>query len=360
MEYMNTLIKKMSTRFIVILILAASAFGLWWILKPHDPDSNFASGNGRVEATEIDVAAKAAGRIKEIFVDEGDMVKAGQVAARMDTQVLTANLIQAQAQVRQAQNAKATAQAIVAQRESEKATAHAIAVQRESELLVAQKKLQRSEILVAEHAVSAQEVDDDSARMQSAKAAFVAAQSQVIAAQSSIEAARSQVIQAQSAIEAALANVERINAEIDDSILKAPRDGRVQYRIVQPGEVVGSGGKVVSLVDLEDVYMTFFLPERAAGKLAIGSDVRIIVDAAPQYVVPAKISYVASIAQFTPKTVETASERQKLVFRVKAKIDPSLLKQYKEQVKTGLPGVAYVRLNQDIPWPENLNVRLPQ
>lgn len=91
----------------------------------------------------------------------------------------------------------------------------------------------------------------------------------------------------------------------------------------------------------------------------IGSEVRVVLDAAPQYVIPAKISFVADVAQFTPKTVETAEERQKLMFRLKAKIAPELLQQYIRSVKTGLPGVAYVRLDESAPWPDRLQIKLP-
>ena len=142
--------------------------------------------------------------------------------------------------------------------------------------------------------------------------------------------------EARSAVEAAGASVERLQADLYDSQLKTPRAGRVQYRVAQPGEVLGAGGKVLNLVDLRDVYMTFFLPERQAGRVPLGSEVRLVLDAAPQYVIPARVSYVASVAQFTPKTVETASEREKLMFRVKARIDPELLRKHMEQVKTGL------------------------
>jgi HlyD family secretion protein len=101
--------------------------------------------------------------------------------------------------------------------------------------------------------------------------------------------------------------------------------------------VLGAGGKVLNLVDLSDVYMTFFLPEAQAGRLAIGQDARIILDAAPEYVIPAKISFVSSTAQFTPKTVETESERQKLMFRVRAKIDPDLLRKHLKWSRRGCP-----------------------
>ncbi|HRM69859.1 MAG TPA: HlyD family efflux transporter periplasmic adaptor subunit, partial [Thauera phenylacetica] len=162
-----------------------------------------------------------------------------------------------------------------------------------------------------------------------------------------------------SAIRAAEAVVARLETEIADGELRAPRSGRVQYRVVQPGEVVAGGGKVVSLIDVGDVYMTFFLPEMAAGRVALGSEVRIVLDAAQAFVIPARVSYVASVAQFTPKTVETQSERQKMVFRVKARIDPELLAQYPEQVKTGLPGMAHLRLNAQREWPPELQPRLP-
>lgn len=154
--------------------------------------------------------------------------------------------------------------------------------------------------------------------------------------------------------------MQRIDAELDDSTLVAPRDGCVQFRLAQPGEVLGAGGKVLNLVDLADVYMSFFLPETVAGRVALGADVRIVLDAAPQWVIPAKVSFVASTAQFTPKTVETASERQKLMFRVKAQIDPQLLQKHLQQVKTGLPGQAWVLAEPGAQWSAHLQVKLPE
>jgi len=338
--------------------IAVIAVLLWSELRPSGLGEGFASGNGRIEATEIDVATKSPGRVMEILADEGDFVQPGQVLARMDTDVLQAQLNQARAQVRQGENAILTAAAMVAQRESERATAEAVVTQRRAELTAAQKRHQRTETLVARNAMARQQLDDDLAAMQSAQAALAAARSQVISADAGIAAARSQVIEAQSAVEAAKAGVERLQADIRDSELKSDRVARVQYRVAQPGEVLGAGGKLLNLVDLTDVYMTFFLPERQAGRVAIGAEVRLVIDAAPQYVIPAKVSYVASVAQFTPKTVETESEREKLMFRVKARIDPELLKRHMEQVKTGLPGMAYLKLDADSEWPDHLQVNV--
>ncbi len=156
------------------------------------------------------------------------------------------------------------------------------------------------------------------------------------------------------------ATIARVEADIRDSQLKSPREGRVQYRIAQPGEVLPGGGKVLNLVDLSDVYMTFFLPETAVGKVALGSEARIVLDAVPQYVIPATVSFVDSTAQFTPKTVETASERQKLMFRVKANISRGLLQKHLKQIKTGLPGVTWLKLDPQAKWPANLDVNVPE
>ncbi len=122
---------------------------------------------------------------------------------------------------------------------------------------------------------------------------------------------------------------------------------------------MGAGGKVMSVLDLTDVYMTIFVPTAQAGKIFIGADARIILDAVPQYVIPAKVSFVAPRTQFTPKAVETRTEREKLMFRVKVKIDSTLLKEHIEAVKTGVPGEAFILLDKDKPWPENLAVKLP-
>ena len=349
--------KKWLLRIGLIAFAGVIAFMVWKYLQPNKLDNGFASGNGRIEAVEIDIAAKTPGRIKDILVNEGEFVTAGQIAARMDTEVLEAQHREVEANLRQAQSAAETAQSQVMQRESEKVAALAVVEQRKAELDAARKRLTRSETLAVEGATAIQVLDDDRAGAQSAQAALSAAKAQVAAAEAAIATARSQVIGTRSVIDAMRATVERIQADIQDSALKSPRDGRVQYRVAQPGEVVGAGGRVLSLVDLSDVYMTFFLPTAVVGQVALGTEVRLVLDAAPQYVVPAQVSFIADVAQFTPKTVETASERQKLMFRVRAQIPPALLRKYITQVKTGLPGMAYIRLDPNVQWPAHLQVK---
>ena len=332
----------------------------WTALKPSGPGAGFTSGNGRIEATEIDVATKLGGRVQNITVNEGDFVEVGQPLAQMQVDVLEAQRDEARAQSRQAVNAVASADAQVVARQSEKAAAEAMVGLRESELDAVERRFARTETLTNQGAAPVQELDDGRASLRGAEAAVTGAQAQVAAAQAGVKAAEAQVVGASSSVEATKATIARVEADIQDSLLKSPRAGRVQYRIAQPGEVLGAGGKVLNLVDLGDVYMTFFLPETVVGKVALGSEVHIVLDAALQYVIPAKVSYVASTAQFTPKTVETASERQKLMFRVRAQIDRALLQKHLKLVKTGLPGVAWLKLDAQAQWPANLQIKLPE
>tara|TARA_R110000868_G_scaffold173900_1_gene410327 strand:- start:407 stop:1480 length:1074 start_codon:yes stop_codon:yes gene_type:complete len=344
----------------VIAVLALVSVYVWFELRPKGFGDDFASGNGRIEATEIDVATKLGGRVQRITVEEGDFVRPGELLVEMDTASLQAQLNQVQAQQQEAANAIKTAVSLVTQRESQKVASEALVQQREAEVSAARKRYQRVEVLVERSAMSRQSLDDALATLQSAEAALAASRAQVLAAEAGIAAAKSQVIGAESAMVAAGAVSDRVSADIADSSLSADRVARVQFKTAQAGEVLGAGGRVLNLVDLSDVYMTFFLPEREAGRVALGAEVRIILDAVPQYVIPANVSYVASVAQFTPKTVETESEREKMMFRVKARIYPALLREHMEQVKTGLPGIAWLKLDADAPWPDELAVNVPQ
>lgn len=317
--------------------------------RTHIP--GIAMGNGRLEATEVDVASKIAERIDKILVEDGTLVKKGQLLAQMQTNVLQAELDIAKAQHRQAVTSAASAKAKIDVKKGELEAAKAVVKQKASNAANAKKRYERAKQLMQTQAISSQAYDNDETIFLTAEAELAAAQASVKQAEAEVNSAIADAAGAEANIQAMLAEVARYQADLDDSRLTAPIDGRVQYRIAEAGEVLSAGGRVLNLVDLTDVYMTFFLPEGIAGKVAIGADARIILDALPDVAIPAKITFVADVAQFTPKTVETQIERQKLMFRVKAKIAPELLKKYIEYVKTGLPGVAYVKIDPAAKWP---------
>lgn len=353
---------KLPGRSWILLVAAVVVLGLgyslWQGLTRERLPPGFASGNGRIEAVEIDVATKTPGRVIEILVREGDFVEPGQILARMDTEVLEAQLREAEARLRRAEIAVEAAASSVTQRRAEKEAAEAIVAQREAEYDGAQRRLARSRELAPRGTVPIQRLDDDRAQAASARAAVNAAKAQVAAAEAAIAAAEARIVDAEAEVEAVRATIQRIQADLDDSYLRSPRRGRVQYRVAELGEVLPAGGRILNLVDLSDVYMTFFLPTSEAGRVAIGSEVRLRLDAAPEHVIPARATFVADVAQFTPRTVETRDERVKLMFRVRARIEPELLERYITQVKTGLPGVAYVRLDPEAAWPDWLELTL--
>ena len=319
-----------STLILGVLLLVVAGASIWWFYVRIPPLVGFGSGNGRLEVQEIDVATKFPGRIAEVLVDEGDSVQVGQVVARMDTSSLSAQVREAEAQVQRARQGQVTAKALIAQRRSE--------------ALLAERDLERARALYVNANISAKDHDRARSAMDTAKAATTQAEAQST--------------EADAAIAAALAQKERIQVDLKDSVLTAPRSGRVQFRLAEPGEVLASGGKVLTLIDPTDVYMTVFLPAAEAGKIALGAQARITLDAAPNLVIPSAVSFVADKAQFTPKEVETRTEREKLMFRIKVKIDPELVKGHEAQVKPGLPGVAYVQLDSSVQWPPSLQTKL--
>ena len=310
----------------LVLIGAGAGGAYWWHTRQGGLPLGIASGNGRIEADEIDIDTKFAGRIAEMLADEGDMLKAGQVVARMDTQDLAASLHKAEAQVQLSQQSLDEARHNVEQQKTQ--------------LTLAQQEFDRTNALVARGFATHELLDQ---RRQALNGAIAA-----------LNAANDRVGEAERAIDAATHDVELYKVNIADNTLVAPRDGRIQYRIANIGEVLPAGGRVFTMLDIAYVYMDIYLPTADAGKVRIGADARIVLDARPDLAIPAKVSFIATQAQFTPKTVETKDERDKLMFRIRVKIDPDRLRARGALVRSGLPGVAYVKQDPAVAWPPQL------
>ena len=301
------------------------------VLGRNMPEGIFKT-NGRIEATQVDVAAKYPGRLVDITLEEGSEVKAGQVVGRVSSPEYEAQLRSAESNVERAQQARIEAESQIDQKKAV--------------LAAAKNDFERGQELIKTQIITQQTYDQRQRNYESSQAA--------------VTAATAQRDQADASIKTAQAEVDRIESILKDLILISPRTGRVQYLLARNGEVIAAGGKVMTVLDLQDVYMTIFVPAAVAGRLEVGSEARIILDPAPDYVIPAKVSFVAADAQFTPKTVETQEEREKLVFRVKLLLDADVLKQYSRRVKTGVRGLGIVRTKVSTPWPADLQVNLPQ
>jgi len=328
--------KPRNTRWVFVLLAFLVAVGAggayWWTHRVPPLPPGIASGNGRLEADEIDIQTKFAGRILKLFADEGDLVRAGQTLAIMDTRDLAAQLNAAEAQAALSEKAIDEAKSNV--------------TQLETQLKLAQQEFDRTRDLVKGGFATHELFDQRSQQLTASKAALVAGQAREL--------------QAQHALDAANHNAELLKVNIADNTLIAPRDGRIQYRLANVGEVLGAGGKVFTMLDIGYVYMDIYLPTPDAGKTKVGAEARILLDAYPDRPVPAHVSFVATQNQFDPKAVETKSERDKLMFRVRIRIDPSLLKAHEDSVRSGLPGMGYVLLDPKTPWPPMLQNNLVQ
>jgi HlyD family secretion protein len=310
-----------------LLLLAATASGIyWWRHSQPELPPGFAWSNGRLEADQVDIDTKFAGRIAKLFADEGDVVQPGQVVAMMDTEDLRATLKKDEALVEEAQRAFDEAKANLAQQQTQ--------------LTFAREELDRAAALVPKGFATVEQLDQRRQQMMAA-----------IAAQ---EAATQRVAEAQHALDATTHDVELYRVNILDNTLVAPKEGPIEYRVANVGEVLPAGGKVFTMLDASYVYMDIYLPTADAGRVVLGSDARIVLDAYPNNVIPAEVVFIASQAQFTPKTVETKDERDKLMFRVRVRIDSDRLEGRARLVRSGLPGVAYVRTDPNAAWPQQL------
>ncbi len=314
----------------LITVLAMTGIGSLFYVVALMPRSELpegiVSGNGRTEATDVDITTKFGGRLESVLAKEGDEVKISQILAQFDTRELHSQLRRARAEVRRTRQERRVATAVIAQRESE--------------LSLAEKDMRRSAQLYENDSIALEKLERDETAVETARA--------------TLTAARAQLSNVDAAIEAAIANTELIKTQIDDSVLRSPIRGRVLYRLAEPGEVLPAGGKVLTVLDPTDMYMTLFLPTQDATRVGIGVEARILFDGLTDQVIPAKVSFVAPRAQFTPKEVETRTEREKLAFRIKVKLDSEFLYAHATLAKAGIPGVAYIRVDPNAKWPQNL------
>ena len=300
-------------------------------LRGQTMPAGIVKAEGRTEATQVDVSSKYPGQLAEISVDEGSKVTSGQVIGRVSSPEFEAQLRAAQSDLQSAKHASAAAESDIATRQAA--------------LEFAKSDFERGQELMKTGFIT--------------KQTFQERQRNYEAAQAAVQTVTAQRDQAQKAIQVAEAQVQQVQAMIDDLTLVSPRDGVVQYELKRAGETVAAGEPIVTVLDLTDIYMIVFLQADDAGRLVMGDEARVILDAVPEYVIPARVSFVASDSQFTPKTVETEDERKKLMFRANLRIDPQELKRYYGRVEGGLRGAGFVLTNRDVKWPAELQVKLP-
>jgi HlyD family secretion protein len=324
--------KKTSKRYYIwafagAAVLLAVFIGFrYWAKQKNALPEGIVSGNGRLEAKLVDVAAKEPLRVKEILVDEGALVRPGQLLVKLDTVTLQSELAEARAKIDAAEEKLAVAKSSI--------------TKQKSEIRLSEIERDRSNRLLADGAGSQRELDVRTSKVETTRASL-----------GQVEAMLQTAIQE---VHGARASAKTIQTRIDDATLRSPVTGRVLYRLAEPGEVLAPGGKALTVVDLSDVYMEIFVPSEEAGRMRVGAEGRITLDYEPNRAIPGKVSFVSPEAQFTPKQVETRSEREKLMFRVKIQVPKELATQYVDRIKTGVRGVGFVKVNNDAVWPARL------
>lgn len=325
---MSAILRNKKLIFIVVLAVVVAAVA-WHFLKPAGTPPGLAYGNGRLEATETAVATKVQGKLIEVYFREGADLKTGQIAAQLDDAQLKADIRAAEAAVEQAKEyAKAA-------REDVKSA--------QSQQQLASVTLRRTQELIKKGFISAAQLDKDVSSMRTANA--------------TLASARNRVIQADASIREAEARVDSLKSNLDDLTLRSPVDGRILYRLAEPGEVLSPGGRVFSILDLNDVYMYIYLANLEAGSVELGSEARIVLDAIPDNPIPCTVTYVSPRNQFTPKEVETRDEREKFMFRIKLQVNQDWLARNIDIAKSGMPGIGWVKTDPDAVWPADLQVK---
>lgn len=320
---------KKSLRLMIFaaVVAAAGVFGYqYWQQTKSALPKGIASGNGRIEAKLVDIVAKEPLRVKEIRVDEGALVHPGEVLVVLDTATLEAQLAEAKLNVAATQEKEAGAKASI--------------TKRKAEIELAKIEVKRSSALVAERAGSQRDLDVRIMALKTTSAGLQEDEAKVRTIEEEVKVAQ--------------AKVATIQTRIDDATLKSPVNGRVLYRLAEVGEVLGAGGKALTLTNLDDVYMEIFLPSEQAAMLKIGAEARLTVDFLPGRAVAGYVSFVSPEAQFTPKQVETRSEREKLTFRVKIRVPEKTVESFIDFIKTGIRGVGYVKVDESAVWPASL------
>lgn len=295
----------------------SAAWATWSAFKPGGVDDGVVKANGRLEVQRIEIATKFAGRVLEVPVQEGDVLKPGAVIAQLDTTDLQAQLAGVQAMRQRAVQSMARAQGEAQVRRIQTGVAD---MELDNALDL------RKQLLVSDSELRRRQAQRDGER-------------------AGVSIATAAVGEASAARDEADAGIKRLRIAIEDHTLRAPVAGRIEYRVVEPSSVIPAGGRVATLLDTAHVHMTIFLPANVAGQLRVGDDARIVLDAAPEVNLPAKVSFVASEAQFTPKHVETKTEREKLTYRVKISLSEEVAIANMGLLKAGLTGNGLVRLH---------------
>jgi HlyD family secretion protein len=293
------------------------------------------SASGTIEAVEINIASKVSGQLLELAVEEGSRVKAGDRLASIDHAALDIQLRQAEAGV---ELADAQLSLLVkGARGEDIRQAEAALKQAEASLTIAEGDARRMRVLVKTESVTPKQRDDAEARLTMAVAQRNAASEALskgrrLARPEEVRAAEARLAQAR-------AGADLLRKTISDCEITAPAAGIVTHKAVEAGELVNPGQTIVTISELDSVYVMIYVTGKDLGRVMLGGAADITIDTFPDKAFSGKITYISPEAEFTPKNVQTKEDRVKLVFGVKVEIENT-----DGRLKPGLPADALIRI----------------
>ncbi len=321
---------------VVLLVLGAAFAGYYWQQKKqHSATNGSLVLYGNIDIREVNLAFNGSQRIVSMAVQEGDRVHKGQILATLDTRYLKADVDQAQARVKAQEQVLGALQAgtrlqeirvMEAKVESAKVT-----------LENARRSYRRLANLATRDMASRQQLDDAQAAMRTASAQLKAERESLKLGQ---EGPRAQDIAAASAtLDAYRAALNLANDRLDDAVLRAPADGVIRNRILQPGDMASPQQPAFTLALTRPLWVRTYVPESDLGRIHPGMDATVTTDSAPGKTYQGRIGYISPTAEFTPKTVETPEVRTTLVYQVRVNID-----QPDNQLRLGMPATVHIDL----------------
>jgi len=299
---------------------------------------DFISASGTIETVEVHVASKVSGELLELEVEEGTRVKPGDKLAVVDHATLDIQLRQAEAGVRLAEAQRALL--VKGARSEDIRQAEEVYRQAQAALSVAEDDARRMRELVRTGSVTPKQREDAEARLtiataQSSAGAEALKKVRTLARPEEIQAAEARLAQA-------VAAVDLLEKTISDCTIMAPAGGIVTHKAVEPGELVTPGATIVTLAELDNVYVMIYVTENELGRIRLGGAAEITIDSFSDKVFEGRITYISPQAEFTPKNVQTKQDRVKLVFGVKVEIENR-----EGLLKPGLPADAVIRVGPE-------------
>jgi len=353
---------------LLVLGIAVASYLFWtqWQKTEGMPDGLILA-NGRLEGDRYTLASKFAGRVEELLAREGDDVHKEQVVVRLDDRQTRAKLEQARSALEAAEAQLAAARkklGILRQQIPLKIdTARADVAHAEAALQAAKSRAHQTRKDAKRYRELTKTGAVDRYAADQAELAWEVARADLATAMAALEQAHKRLAEAElgreeihareqevAAVAAqkrqAAAALDEAQSVLDDLEVKAPVAGTVTTRIVDEGEVVSPGAPLLTVVDLDRLYLKVYVPEKEIGKLRLGLEARIYTDAFPDRPFEARVRYIASRAQFTPKEVQTPDERVKLVYAVKLYLEENP----DHRLTPGLPADAVIRWRDGVPW----------